>query len=113
MAHQHARSDEQQYTRQANPSANAQRSAHGVVQTQNVTVTCDSSAALGQDSADIEKRVMSVRAPGREQPFSCVHYQMVAWPDHGAPELTLPLQEMIVAANEVRPPPQAQQCQSC
>ena len=73
-----------------------------VLQEDDITVTCDSSATLGQDSADIQKRALAVRMAGSAEAFQCVHYQMLAWPDHGAPEETKPIQELLIAVNEVR-----------
>lgn len=72
------------------------------LQEDDITVTCVSSTTLGQDSADIQKREMTVQTASNAEPFRCVHYQMLAWPDHGAPEETKPIQELLEAVNEVR-----------
>ena len=67
-----------------------------------MTVTCESTEVLGHESADIKKRVFGVRVAGEEHAFQCAHYQMLTWPDHGAPEETQSIQELIHAVNAVR-----------
>jgi hypothetical protein len=75
------------------------------VQKEDVTVTCVCKTTLGQRS-QIAKRELHVHVVGESDSFVCMHYQMLSWPDHGAPGETVSIQELINTVNHVRPPSQ-------
>jgi protein tyrosine phosphatase len=69
------------------------------MQEDDVTVTCESMEPLGA-AADIDRRVLSIRVSSGT-PFRCLHYQMATWPDHGAPEETKSIRELVQVVDQV------------
>lgn len=75
-----------------------------VVQMQGVRVVCSSRSQIGHHSGQIERRVLHVYTCTSSAPFVCTHYQMLSWPDHGAPEETQPIQDLMCDIDQVRVP---------
>jgi hypothetical protein len=70
------------------------------LQVPGVKVTCVESRLLTNTA--IERREMSINVDGHTEPFKCIHYHMLCWPDHGAPRETGTVREIARAVRSVR-----------
>lgn len=87
----------------ASETSSACRRWCGGVQTEDIRVKCVSQTRIGHHSGQIERRVLEVHTEETQEPFVCTHYQMLSWPDHGAPEETQPIQDLLDDIDLVRP----------